>query len=218
MATAARSGRWVITAPISRPPLLRPVIASREVFVQCRAFSHSAAPMKSSKVRCFVRRVPAWYQSRPNSPPPRRFATTSTPPVCIQASHSGWYSGVNGTLNPPYPYRSVGFRPSRTTSRRRVMNTCTGVPSAEGTIADVVMKSWGLKGTFGARQTLVLRSSTFRLSTDLGWANEEKVKCAVGLPGLAQMGPVVPIPGSVARPRGDPAMSVIRMSEDASCR
>ena len=37
-------------------------------------------------------------------------------------------------------------------------------------------------------------------------------------PRLAQMGPVVPIPGSVARPRGDPAMSVIRMSEDAWCR
>ena len=54
-----RSGRWVMHAPTSRPPLLPPAMASRAGEVYFFATSHSAAAMKSLKTFCFFSFVPA---------------------------------------------------------------------------------------------------------------------------------------------------------------
>src|SRR5664279_750240 len=68
------SGRWVMQAPTSRPPLEPPWMASLGVTVYFSLMSHSAAAMKSSKTFCLWRSFPASYQSRPYSLPPRRQA------------------------------------------------------------------------------------------------------------------------------------------------
>ena len=70
-----RSGRCVIAAPTSRPPLLPPPIASFGVDVYFSVISHSAAAMKSSKTFCLLLQAPAWCHASPYSPPPRRLAT-----------------------------------------------------------------------------------------------------------------------------------------------
>src|SRR2546429_519392 len=53
-----RSGRWFSTAPISRPPLLPPEIASFFGEVYLLAINHSAAAMKSSNTFCFFSFMP----------------------------------------------------------------------------------------------------------------------------------------------------------------
>ena len=74
-AAPKRSGRCVIAAPTSRPPLLPPPIASLGVEVYLFAISHSAAPMKSSNTFCLFFFIPASCHASPYSPPPRRLAT-----------------------------------------------------------------------------------------------------------------------------------------------
>ena len=74
------SGRWLTTAPISRPPALPPSIASCSGVVRPRAISASAQAMKSSKVVGFFAILPASYQLRPRSPPPRMWAIAKTTP------------------------------------------------------------------------------------------------------------------------------------------
>ena len=101
IATAASSGRWVITAPTSSPPFDPPFMASRSGEVQPFFCSHSAAAMKSSKMFCFLPRRPASYQAFPYSPPPRRLATAYTPPISSQTARDTTKAGSIGTLNPP---------------------------------------------------------------------------------------------------------------------
>ena len=59
MATRNSSGRWLMTAPTSRPPFDPPWMASLAGDVYLLAMSHSAAAMKSSKTFCFFSFVPA---------------------------------------------------------------------------------------------------------------------------------------------------------------
>ena len=69
------SGRCVSAAPTSKPPLLRPLIASLGVEVYFSAISHYAAATKSSNTFCFCSFVPALCHASPYSEPPRRLAT-----------------------------------------------------------------------------------------------------------------------------------------------
>src|SRR5665647_616640 len=82
---ANRSGRWVNAAPTSRPPLEPPQHASCAGVVQPSATSRSATAWKSSNTFRLCARIPARCQSSPSSPPPRRFATTYTPPASTLA-------------------------------------------------------------------------------------------------------------------------------------
>ena len=81
-ATTARnsSGRWLTTAPMSSPPALPPSMASIAGVVRPAAISFSAQAMKSSKVVCFLAILPASYQLRPRSPPPRMWPIAKTTP------------------------------------------------------------------------------------------------------------------------------------------
>ena len=89
IAAATRSGRCVITAPTSRPPLLRPWIANCPDVVTPDSIRCSATAMKSSKTFCFRSSRPASYHSVPNSPPPRRLAMASNPPAASQPDQPG---------------------------------------------------------------------------------------------------------------------------------
>ena len=84
------------TAPISMPPALPPSMASCDGVVQPRATSASAQAMKSVKVVSFLAILPASYQVRPRSPPPRMWAIAKITPrsssdtrVCENAGSSG---------------------------------------------------------------------------------------------------------------------------------
>src|SRR5947208_13223635 len=70
---------------MSRPPLLPPRIASFSGRVHFSLIKYSAEAAKSSKTFCFLVRFPALCHSSPNSPPPRIFATTKTPPRSNQS-------------------------------------------------------------------------------------------------------------------------------------
>ena len=72
MATRNKSGRCVIQAPTSKPPLEPPTIAILSLLVYLSLIRYSAAAMKSSNTFCFCIFVPAMCQSSPYSPPPRR--------------------------------------------------------------------------------------------------------------------------------------------------
>jgi hypothetical protein len=85
--------------------------------------------MKSSKTFCFRSNIPAWCQSSPYSPPPRRFGTAYTPPRSSQGMSVAENAGVTETLNPPYAYNSVRFCPSSASPFLWVMNIGTRVPS-----------------------------------------------------------------------------------------
>src|SRR5258707_1175202 len=104
-------------------------MASREVLVYLFAINHSAAAMKSTNTFCLFSFVPARCHSSPYSPPPRRLATAYTPPISIQTSLLTENHGVTLILNPPYPKRYVGFRPSSFTPFLKVRNIGTRVPS-----------------------------------------------------------------------------------------
>ena len=95
------SGRCVMHAPTSSPPLLPPWIASFRGDVYLFAMSHSAAAMKSSKTFCFFAFMPASCHSTPYSPPPRRFGIAKTPPISIQTRSETLKLGVRLILNPP---------------------------------------------------------------------------------------------------------------------
>ena len=77
------------------------MIASFSCEVYFSAISHSAAAMKSSNTFCFFTFLPAWCQSSPYSPPPRRLATATTPPMSIHAAYSTENNGVSEMLKPP---------------------------------------------------------------------------------------------------------------------
>src|SRR5215471_17587682 len=77
--------------------------------------------------------MPASCQARPYSPPPRRLATASRPPVSSQAASSTENDGVIGMSNPPYPYSSAGTSPLGRRSERLVRKTGTCAPSSEVT-------------------------------------------------------------------------------------
>jgi hypothetical protein len=77
------------------------MMASFGVDVYFSAISHSAAAMKSSKTFCLLRCLPAWCHSSPYSPPPRRLAIATTPPISIHAAYSTENIGVIEMLNPP---------------------------------------------------------------------------------------------------------------------
>src|ERR1700681_1772400 len=67
-AHAKRSGRMFTTAPMSRPPALRPRIASRLGFVKPSSTSRSAHAMKSVNVLALWRNLPSSYHPLPTSP------------------------------------------------------------------------------------------------------------------------------------------------------
>ena len=96
-----RSGRCVSTAPTSKPPLLRPRIASFGVDVYFSSISHCAAAMKSSNTFCFCSFVPALCHASPYSEPPRRLATAKTPPISSHTSTGTLNAGCCAMLKPP---------------------------------------------------------------------------------------------------------------------
>ncbi len=100
-AAAKSSGRCVIVAPTSSPPLLRPPIASLLGAVYFSSMRYSAAAMKSSKTFCLRSLVPAWCHASPNSPPPRRLGIANTPPISIHTTLGTENIGPSGMLNPP---------------------------------------------------------------------------------------------------------------------
>ena len=69
-----RSGRRLVTAPISRPPALPPLMVIRSFAVYRSRCRYSAAAMKSVKVFIFFSILPSSYQPRPISWPPRMCA------------------------------------------------------------------------------------------------------------------------------------------------
>src|SRR2546426_9007896 len=87
--------------------------------------------MKSSNTFCFFSCIPAWCHSSPYSPPPRRLGTAYMPPSSSHAATPTENAGVRLMLKPPYPYRSVGFEPSRRTPFLCVTNIGTRVPRSE---------------------------------------------------------------------------------------
>src|ERR1041385_133016 len=98
-----RSGRCVNAAPINKPPLLPPPIASFRVDVYLLSINHCAAAMKSSNTFCFLDFIPAWCHSSPYSPPPRRFGCAETPPTSLHPRLPNEPPGVLEMLRPPYP-------------------------------------------------------------------------------------------------------------------
>ena len=100
-AAANSSGRWVIAAPTSSPPFDRPCTASCAAVVTPESISSVAQAYRSSKTSCLWCSIPARCQSAPNSPPPRRFATASTPPAATQMANIAENAGSTGMSKPP---------------------------------------------------------------------------------------------------------------------
>uniref|UniRef100_A0A224XZV3 Putative secreted protein n=1 Tax=Panstrongylus lignarius TaxID=156445 RepID=A0A224XZV3_9HEMI len=74
------------------------------LFVYLFSIKYSAAAWKSSKTFCLFSKRPASCHFSPYSPPPRRFATATTPFKCfIKTNLNVLYTGCKLTLNPPYP-------------------------------------------------------------------------------------------------------------------
>ena len=90
----ARPGCWVTVAPMSRPPLEPPRIASRSLVVRCDSIRKRAQQAKSSKTFCLAASRPAWCQCSPYSPPPLVCATATTPPCSSQGSQPGSNRGL----------------------------------------------------------------------------------------------------------------------------
>ena len=90
---AARSGRWVSTAPISSPPFEPPMIASLSRVVTPVSTRWSAQAMKSSKQFCLVCSRPPWCHATPYSPPPRMLAIAKTCPCSSHCSRAGENDG-----------------------------------------------------------------------------------------------------------------------------
>src|SRR5229473_327325 len=123
------TGVQTCALPIS--PLEAPWIAIRSARDQPDSASQPAQAQKSSKTFCLAASMPPSCQARPYSPPPRRLATASMPPVSSHAACSTPNDGVMGMSNPPYPYSSTGTSPVGSRSARLVRNTEIAVPSAE---------------------------------------------------------------------------------------
>src|SRR5215217_1959774 len=155
-AAANRSGRWLTTAPTSSPPLDPPPMASFFGDVYPVRIRCSAAPMKSSKTFCLCSFVPARCHASPNSPPPRRFGTASTPPASSHTTSAIENLGVIGMRNPPYPVRYVGFEPSSLIPLRCVTNIGTLVPSLLVYHTCSVSYGDGSKFTSGLRKTVLV--------------------------------------------------------------
>ena len=80
-----RSGRILVTAPISRPPALPPSMARRSFAVYFSATRNSAAAMKSVKVFFLFIMRPWSCQALPISPPPRMWAMAKDTPRSSRA-------------------------------------------------------------------------------------------------------------------------------------
>ena len=101
MTARHRSGRWVMAAPTSSPPLDPPRMARRSRLVRPSATSQSAAAWKSSNTCCLLARIPARCQSSPYSPPPRMPAMAYTPPASQKATRPGAKPGEEAMAKPP---------------------------------------------------------------------------------------------------------------------
>src|SRR5216683_7139464 len=126
-----RSGRWVIAAPMSKPPLERPRIASLSAVVYLLAIRYSAAAKKSSNTFCFFSNIPPLCQFSPYSPPPRRLGCAQNPPCSIHHTHSGFHFAPRLMLNPPYATISAGAFPFAFTPFFDEINIGTRVPSLD---------------------------------------------------------------------------------------
>ena len=98
---AHRSGRRIMQAATSRPPLEPPRIARRAREVRPSATSQSAAASKSANTCGLLARMPAWCQASPSSPPPRRPGTATWPPSSHHVATNGLHAGVSVMLKPP---------------------------------------------------------------------------------------------------------------------
>ena len=81
-ATSTRyfSGARLATAPISRPPALPPMAATRSGAAYPSLTRKSVTSMKSVKVLILLSSLPSSYHCRPISWPPRMCATAYTAP------------------------------------------------------------------------------------------------------------------------------------------
>ena len=98
-----RSGRWVMQAPTSNPPLEPPLMASLGVEVIFSAISHSAQAMKSVNEFFFLRILPSSYHSRPKAEEPRMCATAYTNPRSRRLMRLDVNSGSSIEPYAPYP-------------------------------------------------------------------------------------------------------------------
>ena len=136
---ANKSGRWLMHAPINNPPFEPPWIANYEkvknylknIFQdnvqhiqRCRvhcvitwlfcvylfSIRNSPAAMKSSNTFCLFNNRPPLCHFSPYSPPPRMLGYARTPSnKSTKANNVMLKLGWIEMLNPPYPYKRVGF-------------------------------------------------------------------------------------------------------------
>ena len=125
IATAKRSGRWFVTAPIKRPPFEPPWIASFLLEVYLCSIKYSPAAIKSSKTFCFFIFFPAECHASPYSRPPRKFTQAKMPPFSKKAILAAEKAGGREIAKPPYPYIIVGLFPSSLISFFETM--CIGI-------------------------------------------------------------------------------------------
>ena len=73
-----------VTAPMSKPPALRPIANNLPGFVNRSRIRYSAQAMKSVNVFFFFSSLPSSYHWRPSSCPPRIWAMAYTNPRSIK--------------------------------------------------------------------------------------------------------------------------------------
>src|ERR1051326_4175707 len=106
-----RSGRMFVTAPISSPPALPPLITSFDGVVYFSFTRCSAAATKSVNVFFFVIIRPASCHSFPMSPPPRMCASAKTTPRSSSTRRAAENSAFDDTPYEPYAVSQSGFLP-----------------------------------------------------------------------------------------------------------
>src|SRR5215470_1633494 len=219
------SGCWARHAPTSRPPLEPPSIAIRSARDQPESASQRAQAQKSSNTFCLTASMPSSRQALPYSPPPRRLATASMPPVSSHAACSTRNEGVIGMSNPPYPYSSTGTSPVGSRSVLLVKNIDIAVPSSEVANTCSVTYFPGSMRAVDGRTSSDLPAAIRYDQSEPDSANDVTPKCIRSLDGLPES--PVPLPhaspieasrGSGISPARLPSSSCTRSTECALCR
>src|SRR5215472_8463392 len=182
-------------------------MASFDGLVYLFWMSHSAAATKSSKTFCFFSNIPPWCQLSPNSPPPRRFGWTKTPPCSVHQAAIDENDGVSETLNPPYAVIKAGFLPSSTRPLRDTMNIGIFVPSFDGYQTCFTSMSPVWIGTLGWNQRSSFPVEAVYRYVLGGTTNEVKLKKSSLSVQRPVGGEAEPMPGSLKSPRSLPATS-----------
>ena len=154
-----------------------------------------AQSQKSSKALCLFANRPASCHDRPYSPPPLSTATARIPPRSTNRASLLMNEGVMAMSKPPYPTSRAGASPVGATSRRRVRNSGTAVPSSAVTKTCSLTRASASTGAAGPSSSRVSPVLTSWDHSEPESMNEHRPKCTKELSAR----PSIPIPSSPVR-------------------